>query len=119
MKCRLWLQLETQLSLENRSISLSATEGSITVVTIYPKRESSNQPQWTIYGNSNITQYTLPETIESFGDPLASQSPSRFIRSSNMHLKSGHNISQSLFETDGIKNLFDKAVGFATHNEAW
>jgi hypothetical protein len=95
------------------------THDNLNVITIYPSEENQEGPHWTIYANGNSSSYTLPQAIESFGDPLASIHASRFMRCSNMHLKAGNSLGKSLSTSNGMNNLFNHALGFATHHQTW
>ena len=111
--------IHTQILPQERTISMSESGGSMTVVTIYPDKGTSNQPHWKVYGNGELGNYVLPQCIESFGDPLASIEASRFIRTSNIHLQSGKTLKQSLFEANGVQGLYERVAGFTTHHETW
>ena len=111
--------LELDMSPDNRSIVMGNTHDNLNVITIYPSEENQEVPQWTIYANGNSSSYTLPQAIESFGDPLASIHASRFMRCSAMHLKAGNSLGKSLSTSNGMSNLFNHALGFATHHQTW
>lgn len=110
---------ELEMSPDTRSIEIANPQGNINVVTIYPSEENQEVPHWTIYANGNSSMYTLPQTIGSFGDPLASIHASRFLRCSNMPLKSGNSLEKSITTSNGMSKLFNHALGFATHHQTW
>jgi hypothetical protein len=111
--------LELELAPETRSITMGNSHDNLNVITVYPAEENREGPHWTIYAKGNSSHYTLPNAIGSFGDPLASIHASRFLRCSNMYLKSGNSIENSLSSSRGMNQLFNNALGFATHHQTW
>lgn len=108
-----------QLQANERQLTIENADRGVSVITIYPSEENSANPHWTVYSSTELTAYRLPQLVQDFVDPLASENSGRVLRVTNMLLKSGLSLGDALSQPDGMTEIFESVGGFATHHESW